>query len=157
MEVEFFYSAVYFRSLNKYKSTKRTWDEVKKIGKRFEKKYGSEISQIVKIIPKVIGKPWRRKIIEVYIIDWIGPSFSHPLTLKVRKDMLLMLVILTHEFLHDFYLGEANIEEVEETINKNVAQVFKRLNIDATRQLKVLQDFHEKRFGKRNVSKTFVK
>jgi len=150
MEIIFFYSAVYFRNLNKYKSTKRTWEEVKNIGGDFENKYRSEINQIIKIIPEIVEKPWRRNIVEVYIVDWIGPSFSHPLTLKVREDLLLMLVILTHELLHDFYLGEKNknIETIEESINNNVKQVFEKLNIDVAEQLKILQGLHEERFGK---------
>jgi predicted nucleotidyltransferase len=37
MKIEFFYSEFYFKQLNKYKSTKRTWSEVKKIGQVFEK------------------------------------------------------------------------------------------------------------------------
>ena len=149
MKIEFFYSRVYFRHLNKYKSTKRTWDEIKKIGQDFEKKYKSEINQIIKIIPELVGKPWRRKTTEVYIVDWIGPSFSHPLTLKVREDLLLMLVILTHELLHDFYLDEKNIEKVEEAINNNVKQIFEKVNINISEQLKILQGFHEERFGKK--------
>jgi hypothetical protein len=148
MKIEFFYSEFYFKQLNKYKSTKRTWSEVKKIGQDFEKKYKSEISQIVKLIPKLVKKPWRRKITEVYIVDWIGPSFSHPLTLKVRENLLLMLVILTHELLHDFYLGRRNVEEVEEIINNKVKQVFEKLDINVAEQLKVLQSFHEERFQK---------
>lgn len=149
MKIEFFYAGSYFRHLNKYKSTKRTWNEVKEIGKNFEKKYKSEIIQITKIIPEIIGKSWRREITEVYIVDWIGPSFSHPLTLKVKEDPLLMLVILTHELLHEFYSDVKNIERDEETINNNVKQVFEKLNIEVVEQLKILQAHHEKRFGKK--------
>ncbi|MDK2907903.1 MAG: hypothetical protein PWQ87_361 [Candidatus Woesearchaeota archaeon] len=149
MEIRFFYSKVYFRNLNRYKSTKRTWDEVKEIGQKFEKRYRSEIEQIVEIIPKIVGRPWRREIIEVYIVDWPGPSFSHPLTLKVREDLVLMLVILTHELLHDFYFDERDSEKFEETINNYVREIFEKINIDADEQLKILKGFHEERFGKK--------
>ncbi|MBW6451594.1 MAG: hypothetical protein K0B02_02595 [DPANN group archaeon] len=149
MKINFIYSQVYFRSLNQHKSVKRTWDEVKKIGTQFEIKYKTEINKIIDIIPKVTKKPWRKENTDIYIIDWVGPSFSHPLTLKVRNDLLLMLVILTHELLHDFYLNEKDIEHIEETINKNVENVFKELNIDVKEQLHILQSFHEKRFGKK--------
>ena len=136
--------------MNKYKSTKRTWDEVKKIGQDFEKKYKSEINQIIKIIPGLVGNPWRSEITEVYIVDWIGPSFSHPLTLKVKEDLLLMLVILTHELLHSFYLDEKDIEKVEEVINNKVKQVFEKLNINAVEQLKISKAFTVKDLERRN-------
>jgi len=148
MKIEFFYSPVYFRNLNKYKPTEKPWPEVKKLGQKFEKKYQAEIEQIARIIPKLTGKPWRRKVTEVYIVDWAGPSFSQPLTLKVRDDLLLMLVILTHELLHDFYLENKNIEKVETKINELVKKVFAKLNIEAKKQIGVLQGFHEERFGK---------
>ncbi len=151
MQLTFVYSNVYFRNLNRHKHVNRTWDEVKRIGHEFENKYKSEIEQIIKIIPEVVGKSWRRGTIEVYIVDWPGPSFSHPLTLKVRDDLLLMLVILTHELLHDFYFDDKdkNIEEIEELINKNVKKVFEKLNLDVSEQLKVLDSFHKKRFNKK--------
>lgn len=148
MKLEFFYSEVYFRHLNKQNTAKRTWNEVKSLGKQFENKYESEISKIIKLIPDIVGKHWRKQVTEVYVVDWNGPSFSHPLTLNVREDLLLMLVTLTHELLHDFYLNETDIEKVELTINNNVKEVFDELNIDVSEQLKILQGFHDKRFGK---------
>jgi hypothetical protein len=148
MKIEFFYSKVYFLHLNKYQPTNRSWEEVKKLGQKFEKKYKTEIEQIIKIIPKLTQKPWRRKLTEVYINSWTGPSFSHPLTLTVREDLLLMLVILTHELLHDFYLGEdkKNLKKTEEKINELVKEVFVKLKIDANKQLAELQGFHDKKF-----------
>ncbi|MFA6416046.1 MAG: hypothetical protein WCW56_00990 [Candidatus Paceibacterota bacterium] len=148
MKLEYIYSKVYFRNLNKHSSTNRTWEEVKNIGKNFEKKYTEEINRIIKIIPKITGKPWREKQTKVYFIDWLGPSFSHPLTLKVRDDLLLMLVILTHELLHDFYLQDKDIEKVEIKINKQVEKVFEELKIDAGDQINTLQNYHNKRFKK---------
>lgn len=148
MKINFFYSEVYFRNLNRYKPTNKTWPEVKKLGQKFENKYNSEIEQITKVIPKLVNKTWQRKITEVYIVDWAGPSFSHPLTLKAREDLLLMLVILTHELLHDFFLKEKNNEKVEKKINNLVKQVFEKLNINVEDQLKTFQSFHDERFNK---------
>lgn len=149
MELEFVYSEVYFRNLNKYRSISRNWKQVKELGKKFEKKYQPEINQIVRIIPKITGKPWRRKIIEVYPVDWDGTSFSQPLTLKVRDNLLLMLVILTHELLHDFYRDEIDIEKAEERINEDVKSVFEKLELDAEKQLEALHRFHENKFDKK--------
>lgn len=151
MRLEFIYSRVYFRHLNQYKKVSKNWDEVKEIGKRFERKYKSEINKIIKIIPKIVGKPWRKKEIEVYIVDWNGPSFSHPLTLKVRKDLLLMLVILTHELLHQFYTKDFYLDEKgnETKINEDVKKVFESLGLNAKEQLETLQNYHNKRFFKK--------
>ncbi|MCX7880890.1 MAG: hypothetical protein N2482_00030 [Patescibacteria group bacterium] len=114
MKINFIYSKIYFKSLNRFNRITRSWEEVKKIGRAFEKKYQDEIKKITEIIPKIIKKPWRRDYFEVYLVDWNGPSFSHPLTLKVREDLLLMLVILVHELLHDFYFfRDKNIKKVE--------------------------------------------
>jgi hypothetical protein len=116
MKIKFFYSQVYFRHLNQNKTTKRSWEEVKKIGKTFEKKYTKEIENLLKIIPQEVGKPWQSKEITVYPIDWSGPSFSNPLTLKVRDDLKLMLVILIHELLHDFFLQEKILKELKKKL-----------------------------------------
>jgi len=149
MKVKFIYSQVYFRHLNKFRKVERSWKEVVEIGRRFEKKYQPEINKVIDIIPELVKKPWRKQVAEVFLVDWCGPSFSHPLTLKVRRDLLLMLVILTHELLHDFYLGvDEDIEVVEEEINQNVEEVFDRLGIDVKDQLGIMWGFHKKRFSK---------
>lgn len=143
MKLAFIYSRVYFNSLNKYSKCSRSWEEVVKIGRKFEAKYKSEINKIIKIIPEVVGKPWKKEIIEVYLVDWKGPSFSHPLTLKVRDDLLLMWVILTHELLHDFYKNE---QADEEKINKDVKKVFEKLKINAKEQIEILKRYCNKGF-----------
>lgn len=146
MKLNFIYSKVYFKNLNRHNPVERTWEEVIKIGKEFEEKYKKEIDEIIKIIPKIVGKPWKEKTKDVYIVDWLGPSFSRPLTLKVRKSLLLMLVILTHELLHNFYLNESDVQKVEKKINHQTEKIFEGLNINAEKQMKVLWSFYEKRF-----------
>ena len=149
MRLKFNYWNVYFRKLNRHKKVNRNWDEVKRLGKEFESKYKLEINKILKIIPKVVGKPWNEKIIDVYMVDWDGPSFSHPLTLKVREDLLLMLVILTHELLHHFYIESFSQDMMggEEKINKDVEKVFNKLGLNIEKQLEIIHGFHNKRFG----------
>jgi hypothetical protein len=97
-----------------------------------------------------MNAPWKEKSIKVYIVDWPGPSFSHPLTLKVREDLLLMLFILTHELLHYFFI-EKPLEgkEKEEKIDEKVKEIFDILRIDVKEQLETLHEFHEKRFNKK--------
>jgi hypothetical protein len=150
MRLKFNYWNVYFRQLNRHKKIDRSWEDVKRLGKEFESKYKFEINKVLKIIPEVVGKIWDEKVIDVYMVDWDGPSFSHPLTLKVREDFLLMLVILTHELLHHFYIEtfSQDMEGGEKKINQDVEKVFDKLGIDIEKQLRIIQSFHNKRFGK---------
>ena len=150
MKLTFHYSEVYFRQLNKYKSVEMEWETVVKLGKKFERRYASEIEKITKIIPELTGKGWRKKDIDVYMVKWPGPSFSNPLTLNVKEDLLLTLVILVHELLHDFYVGEdKKIEVIENKINNLVDLVFNELGIDAKEQINVMLEYHRKRYGKK--------
>jgi len=84
MKLNFIYSFVYFEILNKSNDVSHSWEDVKKMGKSFERKYSEELRQITALIPKVVNKSWAKNEINVFIVDWPGPSFSSPLTLKVR-------------------------------------------------------------------------
>ena len=79
-------------------------------------------------------------------MDWPGPSFSSPLTLKVRVDKLLMLVILAHELLHTFYSDIKITEKMELEINNNVKKVFTKLGLDIACQMEKLERIHKDRF-----------
>lgn len=58
-----------------------------------------------------------------------------------------MLVVLTHEVLHDFYFfRDKNIKEVEKEINNIVRKVFERLKIDIKKQFNFLEEVYKKRF-----------
>jgi hypothetical protein len=146
MKLDFVYSSVYFRNLNKYHPIERSWEDVLRIGKQFEKEYELELNNMLKIIPEVMNASWKRDFTQVYFMDWAGPSFSHPLTLKVREDTLLMLVILIHELLHQFYTENFNLDKhrIEEEIDSKVKEVLERLGISAEEQLKTLAGFHVK-------------
>jgi len=146
MKLNFIYSFVYFEILNKSNDVSHSWEDVKKMGKSFERKYSEELRQITALIPKVVNKSWTKNEINVFIVDWPGPSFSSPLTLKVRVDKLLMLVILAHELLHTFY-GDIKItEKMELEINNNVKKVFTKLGLDIAGQMEKLERIHKDRF-----------
>lgn len=150
MKLKFIYSEVFFDSLNKYKKVNRTWEEVVKLGRMFEQKYAKKINKIIDLIPIILNQEWKNEIIEVYIVDWLGPSFSHPLTLKVREDFLLMLTILTHELIHHFKIDKPKGLEREKKINDYTELIFNKLGIDVKEQIKIMQEFSEKRFLKPN-------
>ena len=142
LKLNFVYSWIYFESLNKHVRKDITWERVKELGKEFEAKYADEIKKIVEIIPEVTKLNWKEDRINVYVVEWAGISFSHPLTLKVREDLLLMLVVLTHELIHNI-LTEKTTKQTEIKINDYVEQIFNKLNIDAKAQISLLRKVSE--------------
>ncbi len=146
MQINFVYSHVYFQMLNAHKKVDRTWEEVVRLGRSFEERYKREIKEIAETIPKVINQNWKEDVIDVYFVDWCGPSFSNPLTLKVREDLLLILVILTHELIHHFKLDKPKGYEREKQINDYVEEVFKDLRIEANSQIETMRSFSAKRY-----------
>jgi|GEM_PF-1377708 len=144
----FVYSRIYFVSLNRHQSCERDWEAVKEIGKRFETDYRDILQQSKILIPRVVGMEWQKSVVDIYLVDWCGPSFSHPLTLKVREDGKLMLAILIHELLHDFYLKQEknkSMMEIEDEINNKVEEVAGELGLDLTKQMKALRENTVKR------------
>lgn len=143
MKLNYNFSYVYHKNLNKHNPADVNWEKIKGYGKKFISKYKNAIEEIVKIIPKVTGKNWKKREIEVYFVSWKGPSFSKPLTLKVRRDMLLMLTVLTHELLHNILDDKKSGMELEEEINGYVEEIFNKLNIDIGEQIKQMKEFSQ--------------
>ncbi len=141
-KIEFVYSWIYFESLNKHLRKDISWKKVKEIGKKFEDKYSEEIAKIVEVTPEVTNKEWKDEIIKVYLVEWAGPSFSHPLTLKVREDLLLMLVVLTHELIHNI-LDEKASKETERKINDYIEKIFEKVGIEGKEQISLLRKISE--------------
>ncbi|MCH7850736.1 MAG: hypothetical protein IH845_03790 [Nanoarchaeota archaeon] len=141
MRLKFKYSKVYFDCLNQHKKINRTWEDVVRLGGMFEQKYSEETNKIIDLIPNILNQEWSEEIIEVYIVDWIGPSFSHPLTLKVREDTLLMLTILTHELIHHLKLNKPKGIEREKEINDYTQMIFDKLEINIEKQIKTMREF----------------
>jgi hypothetical protein len=144
MRLKFRLSHIYNKHL-KPDLTSVQWKRVKKLAARFLNVYHAEIKKIILLLPKIAGKSWPEEDgneLEVYFVSWKGPSFSHPLTLKVREDLLLMLIILTHELGHHFF--EKETKETERKVNALVEKIFKKLNIAVDKQMTLLRTFTEK-------------
>lgn len=135
MKIHFVCSHRYFENLNKYKTCDRSWQEVMYIAQKFEETYHDEVRKIAQLIPFVADREWQRVDIDAYFVDWCGGSFSHPLTLKVEDDMLMMLVMLTHELLHDMYTGEEIPKSaIEDKVVGDIKTIFNILGIDIRHQ-----------------------
>ena len=144
MKLKFRVSPIYIKQLNK-EITNQGVQRVKKISKQFLIKYIEEIDKIVKMLPKITGKKWpveNGNEIEVYFVDWKGPSFSHPVTLKIREDLLLMLAVLTHELGH--HLVSLKTKEGQKRINDIVKKTFEKLKINAEKQIELIRKWSEK-------------
>lgn len=143
MKLNYNFSYVYHKNLNKYNPASVNWEKIKAHGKKFISEYKNTIEEILNIIPKITEMDWKKNEIEVYFVSWKGPSFSKPLTLKVRKDMLLMLTILTHELLHNILEDKKSGIVLEKEIKNYVVKVFNKLNIDIDKQIKQMEEFSE--------------
>ena len=94
--------------------------------------FGSKV--FVAFIQNISNKKFKEKELDCYLMDRSGPSFSHPLTLKVRTDSLLMLVILIHELVHHVTEGKITKEKYGK-INNLTGEVIKTLGLKADYQL----------------------
>jgi len=144
MKLKFMVVDVYNTILNKSSieyNLEEYLEETNKIGKIFLSKYSKEINKIVKLLPKITRKRWPKCLgneIEVYFVKYKGPSFAYPLTLKVRGDLLFMLVILTHELGHRFFDGYGS----EKDINDLTEKVFEKLKINTKKQIALIRTFN---------------
>ncbi|MCD6464279.1 hypothetical protein J7L02_02020 [Candidatus Woesearchaeota archaeon] len=161
------YNKQFYLDLSIEEFNNKIWNRVLAIGKRFEKLYNKYIDRIVELIPKYSGFDWGEcceTFIPIYLVKKPGPSFSDPLTLKVRSDLKLMLVILTHELCHKNMEGVIDDPLLRENVmNLTTKFVFKDLKLNVENQLEKLFQFTEQRFKKHykplsiDLSKTSVK
>lgn len=121
------------------------WQEVLSIGRKFENFFRKYKDKILELIPKFSGWRWKElpdKSISVYLVKKEGFCFPDPLTLKIDKDLIQMLVTFVHELSHrniDLHFPIKNPAEDfmkrEVLINEITVEVFKNLELETTRQL----------------------
>lgn len=147
MELEFVFSEIYHKNLNRYAPTKQSWKLVKAHCEKFVLEYKETFPRIIQAIERfVLNKPFEEKSIKVYFVGWTGASFSNPLTLNARRDMLLMLTTLTHELLHVVFKERDSSLSLEEEINDLVEEIFKYINIDAKEQIEVMRTLSRNKY-----------
>lgn len=153
MEVFFVFSEVYHKNLNRFPEKKHDWNLVKPHGEMFIQQYASLVPVMVTEIQRITGKDFVEGKIPVYIVGWEGPSFSNPLTLNARKDMLLMFTTLCHELFHRIFKGEGPSFELEEKINYHVKLVMANMKIKADEQIEVMRERARKKYNIANPKK----
>src|SRR3989344_7729180 len=135
MRLNFVFSEIYNAALNKFDPSDDSWDKIKHRGERFVEVYEKKCAEIVSLIPRITNRRWNKSEVDIYFVSWKGPNFSRPLTLRVRKDMLLMLVVLTHELIHNIVSEKEPSIELENEINDYVEKIFKELKIEISEQI----------------------
>ena len=133
-KTEIRYSYIYnkqFDSNFSYKDKNKLQRKCRKFGILY-KKY---IKQILKEIEKSQGK-WKRKYIPIYIVEKSKTSFSDPLTLKYQKNPKLMLVIMTHELLHNNLSKKfKSTKELHKYMEPILNKIIKNLKINLNKEL----------------------
>jgi len=162
-KTEIVYSWPYIYALNLNLSKEEILALYKKIRdfgeKRFKPLFNKYIDAILDTIPKVTGYKWEKNYIPIYLMSMRGQSFSFPLTIKIREDRLLMLVILIHELVHNnFYpRGKEKMAEPDfasrrlledMAVDLVTREVVKKLEIKAYKQIKISSDFSSNHFLK---------
>ena len=150
MRLNFVFSKIYNEMLNKFNPSEDSWEKIKHRGELFVQEYEKKCSEIVELIPKITNRQWNKLELDVYFVSWNGPNFSKPLTLRVRKDMLLMLVVLTHELIHNIMPEKKSSIELENEINDYVEEIFKQLKIDIAAQIKIVRESSSKSQSQKN-------
>lgn len=146
MDLKFTFSEVYHNNLNRYSPRKHDWKTVKAHCNVFIQNYYDYFPKIVSEIETATGHKWKQNDIKVYMVGWSGPSFSNPLTLCAKPDLLLMLTTLCHELLHIVFREEEPSLELEEKINNFVEKIFQKIDISAAKQINFMRDLSKHKY-----------
>ena len=161
LQIKFIYSYTYsvnlYRVLNEDKSNfGKLWEDTKTYGSNFESYLKQYKSKILELIPEYSGYGWSEfaePTIYVYPIhpSLRIPSFSHPLTLKVRENINLTLGVFIHELAHNnMNFKFPSLEIMEKAMATIAVKILETLNLSADSYRSFGVDVFEKRFGSKS-------
>jgi len=135
-----------------------TFDEVvgrtKKWGNNFKEFLREREEKVFEILPKVTGYDWDEKnhaYIPLYLVYPFPkmPSFSNPLTVKVREDPIVTFGIFLHELAHINIAAMIESSELRECIMTSAAiRVMELLSLNTSSTLELLGSIYKHRFNK---------
>jgi hypothetical protein len=132
------------------KSFDSVWKEIISDGREFEKLFDQYKLRIIELVPQYSGFPWKQfaePLIYIYPVKYF-PSFSHPLTLHIRKDPIINLGMVIHELAHNNMPFEFPSEELQETIMTSVAvKILGDFALDSEKYLILSRQIFNERFG----------
>jgi len=149
-KTEIRYSWIYNKIFNK-DFTRQDFIKLKDDCKKFEEVYNKYITKILELIEENHKKEWMYKFIPIYILRDAPKSFSDPLTVKYAENENMMLVILTHELLHNNFVGKwdfKNSEDLHKYMEPILNKIISKLPLDLSEELRL---FNEKTM---NLAKT---
>lgn len=128
------------------------WRQIKEYGAAFENYFHTRQEKIFELISKYSGYEWN-KFAEptIYTYPVIGvPSFSHPLTINLKKDPIVTLGVFIHELLHNNMYFEFPSAELQECVMSTIALfILKDLALEDSEYYKFASEVFEKRFEKK--------
>lgn len=138
-----------FKEFHPNKDFEPVWKRIKILGKNFEPIFEKYITPILKLISKYSGFDWEEYVkdeINVYPVIRV-PSYSHPLRLHLREDLVLTLGILIHELAHNNMSFKFPSREIQENVMSEVAlAVLQDLNLETKESKKFFDMIYQNRF-----------
>ncbi len=109
-QIKFFYSQIYDAILTEYEGknfSKRQKEEVEKYIKKFQREWKKIEKPILKFLLKIFPKAKENeKIVCYFVKNFKISGISHPLTIRMSKDVQKDISTLIHELIHIFLVCE---------------------------------------------------
>jgi hypothetical protein len=107
-KIRIIYSSIYDQLLHTYHKKKfgklhRHILQGEKYAAKLQKKWNKIERNVLTTMSKITKLEWKKKEIECYVVKHCKFSFSHPLTLIMRKNLDRVIVTLIHELAHEMF------------------------------------------------------
>ena len=123
----------------------------------FLAEYEDQLTDMLVFVEKYAGYRWEEYVdpfIAIYLVDFRRPSFSLPLTIKIRADKKLFLGVLIHELTHnlldlDEIIGEdfSDFKFQEDAVNFVTVNVLHDLGISNDAYSRLWRLIYQQRFN----------
>lgn len=104
--IKFFYSSIYDRLLTEYEGKyfhEKQEREIENYIRRLQVSWRKINKPILRFLLKILKNKWSEKEIKCYVVKYFRLSgISHPLTIKMTKDIKEAIINLIHELIHIF-------------------------------------------------------
>lgn len=121
-EIEFRPSYIYAKQLSDH--GRPDWIRIKSLSEELEREFRKREQRILERISQLTGNRWKKSQIIVYPVLTKLKSFSDPLTISLKEDSWLNLVILIHELVHNILDKPITPRELQEyAINQVVKNI----------------------------------
>ena len=147
-ETEIRYSFIYNVFLNQ-EFTREDLVTLKEKCRKFEALYNKYSKILLKSMEKH-GFKWKRAYIPIYIVKNARISFSDPLTLRFEDNQKMMLVVLSHELLHNNIFRNRKFKSRKELhmfMEPLLEKILSELPINLNKELSLFNQRIHKSYG----------